>query len=796
MLKNYLLISFRNLRKHLSYSLINIFGLSMGLATCLLLVTWITHELSYDRFHEQADQIYRPSLEMSFGGQEVKTPVSPTALLPALLDFPEVETGVRVYNPSAWNAFIVKKDDKLFQETHFYYADSTFFKIFSFKLLKGDPTKALVAPNSVILTTSTAEKYFGNEDPIGKTLIINNTTEYTVTGLMPDVPSNSFLQFDFLGSFSSLRQAQEKTSWWSANYQTFIRVHEKADIGALTSKTDNLVRKAVSNDLKGTSDVVHYNFLKLTDIHLRSPYDSEFEVVGDIQYVYIFSGVALLILFIACINYINLATARAIDRAKEVGIRKVVGAFRNQLFLQFLGESAMITGISFVVAFFTAQTLLPVFNTITDKNLSASSFYTPLFLSLSALILLIIALLSGAYPATAITSFKPVSVLKGNFKFSGKGVWLRKVLVITQFSISIILIVGTIVILKQLSFIQDKKLGFKKDNVMILPLDDRTAEVYSELKTEFIRSGYVSQIGRATESPTVVRGRYGFNLNENEEQGILTTAVAVDTGYIPSLGMEVVGGRNFNDGDFQRVKTDTFYAFIVNESLLKVLHLEPEQAVGTPANLSGKKGEIVGVVKDFHFSSLHSEIGPLVIFSHEDYNHIFLRLETANLTPALEKLKQISARVTPHRPFEYEFLDQQYAKLYSSEQRMGTIFTIFASLAIIIACLGLLGLVSFTAAQKTKEIGIRKVMGATVANIVVLITRDFSRLVLIAIVLSIPVSYWMMDLWLEDFAYKTTIGVWPIVIAALLSIVIAFAAAGYQAVKAALLDPAQTLRNE
>jgi putative ABC transport system permease protein len=797
MLKNYLIISFRNLRKHFSYSFVNIFGLSMGLTICLLLITWINHELSYDKFHKMSENIYRPSLEMSFGGQSLKTSVSPTALLPALQQFPEIEAGVRIDNPSGWNAFVVKKDDHVFQEDHFYFADSTFFDVFTFKLLKGNPKNALREPYSVILTSSSAKKYFGDTDAFGKTINVNGTQDYTVTGIMADVPSNSFLQFDFLGSFSSRLQSREQPIWWSANYQTFVIIRDHTNIAALSAKTDQLVRKAIGSELNNPSDVVHYNFMKLTDIHLRSPYESEFEVVGNIQYVYIFSAIALLIVLIACINYVNLSTARAIDRAREVGIRKVVGALRKQLFIQFMGESAMITGISFVLAFFTAQLLLPLFNSISHKNLDADVFYNPAFLSINLLMLVLIALLSGAYPATVITAFKPVTILKGNFKFSGRGVWLRKFLVITQFSISILLIVGTLVILKQLDFIQNKKLGYKKDNVLVLPLDNSMDNAYRQLTTEFLRTGDVSNTGRATESPTMIRGGYGFNLaGRPDNEGLILTAIAADTGFIPTLGIDLIQGRNFTQADFRHAETDTVYAFIINESLLKILHLDEKTAIGTKARVSGRKGEIVGVVSDFHFASLHNSIGPLVIFSEQNFNHMFVKLNTNNVSLVLKKLKAISAKIVPQRPFEYQFLDEQYGALYASEERMGIIFTIFAVLAIVIACLGLLGLVSFSAAQKTKEIGIRKVMGATATSIVVLITKDFTKLVLIAIVLAIPLSFWIMNLWLNDFAYKTTIGIWPVVAASAVCIVIAYCTAGFQAIKAALINPAKTLRNE
>ncbi|HYG01347.1 MAG TPA: ABC transporter permease [Chryseosolibacter sp.] len=797
MIKNYLLIALRNIRKHFTYSMINIFGLGLGLATCMLLMTWVSHELSYDRFHENADRIYRSSLEMNSNGQQIRTSVSPTALLPALKGFPEITEGVRVYNPSSWNPYVVKKDDKLFQEKRFYFADSTFFEVFSFPLTKGNPETALKDPNSVVLTKTAAKKYFGDEDPVGKTLRVNDTNEYTVTGLMNDVPANSFLQFDMIGSFSSLRQANQPLIWWSANYQTFVVVAEGTDIEALSAKTDKLVNNAIGNDLSAPDDFVHYHFMKLTDIHLRSPLTNEFEVVGNIEYVYIFGAIAALILLIACINYINLATARAVDRAREVGVRKVVGAFRKQLFVQFLGESVLITCIAFIVGFFIAQLALPLFNAVTGKALDGALFYSPLFLSAAVVILLLISLLSGAYPAMVITSFKPVSVLKGNFRFSGGGIMLRKALVVTQFCISVMLIVGTIVIFKQLSFIQNKKLGYEKEQVLVLPLDKKSGAAYNELRSELLRKGAAVNVGRATESPVKIQGGYSFAVKSlDAKDDLMVTAVAADTGFIPALNMQLSAGRNITENDFQRVQKDTFYAFVVNEALLKSLFLDTKDAIGKHAQLSGRHGEIVGVINDFHFSSLHSRIGPLVIFSQEDYNHIFVELPAGDVKSNIESIKSVVTAITPHRPFEYQFLDEEYDRLYSQEQRMGIVFVCFATLAIVIACLGLLGLVSFTAIQRTKEIGIRKVLGATAVNIILLITRDFGKLVIIAVAIGIPLAYYVMNQWLGDFAYRTNIGFMPVLFAALTCLLIAFGTAGYQAVKAALIDPAKTLRND
>jgi putative ABC transport system permease protein len=799
MIRNYILIGFRNLVKHRFYSIINVAGLGLGIAASLLLVSWIIHELSYDRFHRDADRIYRSSMEYSFGGQTAKTSVSPTKLLPTLQkNFAEVEDGVRLYNPTNWNPYIVRYQENVFQESKFFYADSTFFRVFSFTLLEGDPQTALQEPNSVIMTISTARKYFGREDPIGKTLVVNNDN-YTVTGLLEDLPTNSIIDFDFLGSFSSKPQSKELI-WWSANYETYVRLAPSTDLNALTEKTEALVRKELASELTNPGDYVRYNFMRLTDIYLRSDM-SEGAKVSDIKYIYIFGAIACLVLLIACINYVNLATARAADRAKEVGIRKVVGAMRNQLLLQFTGESLIVTQLSLCVGFLIARLALPAFNDITGKSFAGSIIFSPVFIGISVLLAFIIALAAGAYPAIAITSFKPVSVLKGSFKTSRRGIWLRQSLVVFQFCVSTILVIGTLVVVKQLDFLQQKKLGYDKDNTLIIPLDKKTEKVYNELKTEVLRSGVASNIGRATESPTSIAAGYSLNVQDGSDApGMIVTAMSVDAEFIPTLGMEFLEGRNFNEADILKAQNDTTsssYSFIINESTLRELSIDTEKAMGLRVSMNGRKGEIVGVLKDFHFAPLHKKIGPLVLFNQvSDYNNIFIKLKSGDIAESVASVKRIYNQLVPHRPFEYQFIDQRYSSLYNNEQRMGKINTVFALLAILIACLGLLGLVSFSAAQKTKEIGIRKVLGATASSIVLLITKDFTRLVIIAIVIGFPIAYWIMDKWLSDFAYKTEIGLSPVLWSSLLCVIVAFGTASYQAVKAALINPADTLRNE
>ena len=793
MIRNYLLISLRNLRKHFSYSLINIFGLGLGLATCIILVTWIRHELSFDRFHKDSQNIYRGTVEMSFGGQVNVLKSTPNKFLAELkAGFPEIENGARFYNLSSYNPFIVQYNDALFQEGQFSFADSTFFNVFSFDFIEGNPDKALKDPYAVVITESTSKKYFGTESATGKVLKVNGA-DYTITGVIRDVPLNSSLQFDFLASFHSNTYGRETPQWFPANFLTFIKTTEKANLQSVADKINEQVKKDLASELTGENDYVRFSFLPIADIHAKEG--------GRMIYIYIFSAIAFLILLIACFNYINLSTARAADRAKEVGVRKVVGAMRKQLFGQFIGESVMITFLAFLTSLLMVEAMLPAFNSIAGTSFGAGVFFDPGFLAIAVVILIVIALLSGAYPAIAISGFKTLSILKGSFKFSGKGIWLRRVLVVSQFTISITLIVSTIVIYKQLEYVRNKQLGYSKDNTIILPLDRRTVKVYDQLKTELLKSGNAKMVARASESPTEIFAGYGVSVpGSATSRDIMTTAITIDEEFIPVFGMEFVAGRNFTEADFRKVEADTSRqssSFIVNETTLKELYIDPEKAVGTKLTLSGRSGEIVGVVKDFHFASMRKKILPLILFNEIDqFNYIFIKLDPSDIQQSLAGVKKVCQAITPHRPFEYSFVDEQYAALYANEERISGIFIGFASLAIIIACLGLLGLVSFSAAQKTKEIGIRKVLGASLTGIVLLITKDFTRLIIVSIVLGAPLSYYLMTQWLNEFAYKTEIGIGPVVWASIACITIAFGTSGYQAIKAALIDPAETLRNE
>lgn len=797
MIKNYLVIALRNLRKHSGFSTINIFGLGLGIGTCLLIVTWVVDELSFDRFHQKQDRLYRSSLEYSFGGQVVRTAVSPTALLPTMLTLPEVETGTRFYNQSAWSPFIVRVGDKIFTEARFCFADSTFFDVFSFPLLKGNPQKALSQPYQVLLTESIARKYFGDVDPVGKSLQINNGRDYVVTGVLKDTPDNSFLQFDFVASFVSLEAARTEPIWWSANYMTFVVLNPKAGPKAVEEKSSAIALKAVQDDIQGEGDYIRYNMMLMKDLHLHSDFANESEVVSSIVYVYLFAGIAILVLIIASINYVNLTTARATERAREVGVRKVAGARRKQLFFQFMAESGCVTIAAFIVAAAFAVLALPLFNELTGKHFNTDKFLNPAFMMWTLIGIVILSVTAGVYPAMIMASFRPMNVLKGSFRHSSRGLWLRRSLVVVQFTVSVVLIVGTLVILKQLNFLQDKRLGFDKENVLVLPLDSETDEKYPTLKTELLKSGAVQYVSVGSSAPTHVQAGYSISLAENTGRGIAITGLIVDHDYIPAMGMEVLHGENFSEEDVKRNSEGVDKNFILNEVALKELGITPASAVGRQVIFNGQKGAIKAVVKDFHFSSLHHPIKPLAMFIEpENLNKILIRLTAGDVSERLATVERITSALLPHRPFEYSFLDQDYAAMYTEEQRMGTIFIVFAILAIVIASLGLLGLVAHAAVQKTKEIGIRKVLGASASGVVVLITRDFAKLVAIGILIGIPASAYLMNMWLNQFAYRTDVGPGPMVIATITCLVISLATAAFHAVKASMVNPAETLRSE
>ncbi len=797
MLKNYIIIALRNLKRQMGYALINIFGLAIGLTCCMLIGIYVIHELSYDEFHTQADNIFRANVTYSTTGGSRKSYTTPTALLPNLRrEFNEVTTGTRVFNISMFSPVVVQKDDAKYQEERFFYADSTFFDVFSFEIVSGNPEKALAKPMSVMLTESSVSKYFNDEDPLGKVVKVDGT-DYTITGILADIPDNSHIKFDFLASFSS-RKASRQEIWSSANYATYVVLSNADTRYKLEEGMNELVMKQLG-DLMGETQI-SFDLMALRDIHLRSDTDWEMQPQGDIRYIYIISIVGLLILVIACINYMNLATARSIERAREVGMRKVLGAVRKQVFHQFMGESVIITTISMIIALILVNMSIGAFNQLTGKALSLGDVFSSQLIAGLIVTFVLVSFLAGAYPALSLSSFAPGDVLKGSFKRSKSGIWMRKALVIVQFSISIFLIIGTLVIYQQLNYMRNKKLGYNKENVLVLPTDNVVNKNFATIKTELEQRDDVVAVSIASESPTDIGGGYSLSVpGYFDDLGV--RAITVGTDFLGTMQMELVSGRNFNDSDYamatREKRQERQYSFIVNRELIKTLMVDEGSILGQKINLNGRQGEIIGVVDDFHFTSLHTKISSLVLFIEPwQFHKIFIRVKSQDLQKTILAVEDRWKEIVPDRPFVFDFLDDEYDAMYRGEMRLSNVFTTFAVLAIVIACLGLFGLVSFAVQQRTKEIGVRKVMGASVASLFFLVSKDFSRLVLIAFLIAGPLGYWLMDQWLNDFEYRITIGFLPIVFSIFCALLVAFLTVSYQSMKAATVNPAEILRNE
>ncbi len=798
MLKNYVIIAFRNIKRQLGYSLVNIFGLAVGLACCILIGLYVKHELSFDKFHESVENVYRVDLTFSSAQGENKTFMTPTALLPTLKrEFDEVKQGTRVFDIGGFSPVIIHHGNVKYQEPKFFYVDSAFFDVFSFKLLAGNPNKCLTQPRSVVLTEKSATKYFGDEDPLNQIVKVDGR-DYTVTGVVEDVPDNSHFQFDFLASFSSIRAAKQEI-WSSANYATYIRFADNENVTEIKHLLNQKVKEALGEERSMT---LTFGFMPITDIHLRSDIADEMQPQNSITYIYIISVIGLLILIIACINYMNLATARSVERAREVAMRKVLGAVRKQVFVQFMGESAIVTFLSIVVALILVNVVLSPFNSLTGKEIVPQDLFGGTVLLGLLLTFLFVSFVAGAYPSMSLSAFAPSSMLKGNFTRSKTGNWMRQTLVIFQFSISIFLIIGTLVVWKQLDFMKNKKLGYDKENVIILPTDNNVNKNFATINTELTQRQDVLGVSIASESPVNIGGGYTLNVPGIIDHAMSVNAVAVDENFINNMDMNLLHGRHFNDTDLKLVSKEKWeereYAFIINEQVLTTLLIENyDKILGQKVNLNGRQGEVVGVIENFHSTSLHRKINPLVLMLEPaQYNMLFVRLKTDNLQKTLLSIEDEWKRIVPDRPFVFEFMDEEYDAMYRSEERLSNVFTVFAVLAILIASLGLFGLVAFAVEKRNKEIGVRKVLGATVPSLFFLISKDFSKLVIIAFVIAAPLAYWLMQGWLEDFEYRTTVGWLPIVVSIVGALGVALLTISYQSIKAAMLNPAETLRAE
>ena len=808
MIKNFLKIAVRNLIKNKGFSAINIFGLSIGIATCLLITLFVLDELSYDKFNDKANRIHRVNVDIKFGGAEQKFAVASAPLAFTMVkELPEVENAVRFrsYGPS-----VVKKGEENINERRIIFADSTVFSVFTFPMLTGDPKTALTQPNTVVITKTIAEKYFGKTNAVGRVLRFDNTSDYKVTGVIKDLPQTSHFNFDFFVSLSTSDESRND-KWPSFNFNTYLLLRKDADPKLVAKKVQDINDKYVwpqvkqmmnidPDDFKRSGNYMNLSLMPVTDIHLHSDRIAELGVNGDMQVVYIFSVIAVFILLIACVNFMNLSTARSANRAREVGVRKVLGSGRASLINQFLTESVLLSIISFVIALGIAMLLLPFFNEVSSKHLTLSLLHHPVLLPVLIICSIAVGLLAGSYPAFYLSAFQPILVLKGKLSSGFKHSFFRSSLVVFQFFISITLIIGTIVVYRQLTFIQNKKLGFNKDQVLVVHnayvLGDKAEAFKNEVKKfKDVRSaslsGFLPVPSSRNDNPFFPEGII------QQEKAVATQYWTVDHDYIKTLGMEIKSGRDFSR-DFP---TDS-NAVIINETAARLFGFKDPvgKTVTTllDANQPAKKTNytIIGVVKNFHFESLRENIGALCMHLGPSNNAVSFRMNAGNAENNIKNIQALWKRMAPAEPFNYSFLNEDFNAMYRAEQRTGKIFISFAVLAVLIACLGLFGLATYAAEQRTKEIGIRKVLGATVTNIVNMLSKDFLKLVIIAAVVAFPVSWWLMHYWLNDFAYRINISWWIFVAAAVIAVVIALATICFQAIKAAIANPVKNLRTE
>ena len=793
MVKNYLKIAIRNIKKHKGYSFINISGLAVGMACCILILLWVKDEMSFDQFHENADVIYRVTEhQYNSSGDYFPVAVTPWPLAEALKnDFPEVVESSRLRILSG--RLISYKEKKIY-ERDFVAADPSFLNMFSFPLKKGDLSTALTEPNTILITQQAATRYFGKEDPIGKILTYNNRYDFKVVGVLENTPHNSHIQFDFLVPFeSTLREFGWTDSWWTNNYTTYIQLADNTSIQHISDKVSDYLKKM--NERTRTKLILQ----PLTDIHLRSDY--AIDLYGHTEntaiYVYAFSVIALFVLLIACINFMNLSTARSEKRSKEVGLRKVVGANRLNIIAQFYGESLFMTLISFLAAILLVYLLLPAFNNVSGKLLSLDSLKDPVFLLGLFGIMLMTGLISGSYPALVQSSFRPVDSIKGiglkHSSKSGKSLF-RRTLVVTQFALSILLIIGTLIVYKQINYMLSKELGYEKESMIYFIKRANVRTQYDVFKSELLREPNITGITTSSDVPTyTVHSTTAFSWEgKDPETSFLIHQFSVDFDYIKTFDMNIIAGRDFSKEFPVDASTKSF---IVNETAVKTMGLK--DPVGSKFTLYSNSGQIVGVVEDFHFKSLQKEIEPLVmrIESQRD-SYVFVKFRSEQTQEAIASVQRVYNSFNPDFPLEFTFLDEAVERLYDSEQKTKTIFNYFTLIAVIISCLGLYGLAAYMAQQKTKEIGIRKVLGASILNIVTNLSKEFILLVCVANAIAWPLAYLAMNKWLHSFAYRITIDPLIFIYAGLVSTLLGLMTVSYHTVKSATANPVDSLRYE
>lgn len=793
MFKAYLKTGWRNLRKNKVFSFINIFGLTIGITCCMMIFLFIMNEFSVDNFHQQGQKMYRVMRGFDNNGDKSWVPYLSGPYAPALLnDFPtEIKKAVRVRPVTGLISF----QNKGYNERKVYMTDDNFFTLFSFPLIKGNPATVLKEPGSVVITEKTAKKYFGDEDPIGKVVQFDKDLSLKVTGVAKDVPLNSHLNFDLIIPISNVAREDWFNVWINNNQFVYVLLDKESDKGRLEQQFPAFMHKYMGADMARFGTTFDLKLNPLADIYFEgaSPFDNVRH--GDKKVVFIFLSIAILILLIACINFMNLSTIRAVERSKEVGLRKVMGAMRNHLVWQFIGESFLLATISCILAIALLHLLMPWYNELLGYSLTVSWNTLPIYLFLLGVIVLV-GFLAGSYPAIVLSGFSPIEALKGKLRLGTGGVFFRQALVVVQFSISVLLIIGTITIMNQMRYVKNKELGFHKEHTVVVPISSN--DLYDRrwtFKNELLNNKYVESVSIMSGEPGGFHDIHNFEVEGANDQVLKLRTEFADFEYVPTLGLKIIAGRNMS-GKFP---TDTTESVLINRTAAAKLGFTPEQAIGKWIKNTIRdqsKRRIVGVVEDFNFRSLKERMDPLVISPAEDNRVIAIRLKTGDVKTALEDIRMTYSKLVPDYPFEFEFLDVNFDSLYKADERQQTLMGIFSGLAIFIACLGLFGLASFTAAKRTKEIGVRKVLGSSISGIVVLLSKDLLKPVLLAILIAIPIGYYAMHNWLQNFAYRAPFQWWIFVLAGLIAASIALLTVSFQAIKAAVVNPVKSLRSE
>jgi putative ABC transport system permease protein len=805
MLKNYIKIAFRNLVRHKGYTFINIFGLATGIICCLLILVYVQDELSYDKYHEKAEQIYRIVNAGVIRGNQIKMPLVSGPWGPAMVEaFPEVLKAVRIKPPdSRW---VIAHEEKKFPEKGLYFADPTFFEVFDVEMVAGNPETALDAPYSIVITEEMAEKYFGEEDPIGKIIVGDNWMNFNITGIMKKHPPSTHMDYDFLVNFETLNRAMEPVNnqllygdlsrnWQNFRVYTYLLLDVNADPDTVEAKMQTLLEERLGRMLRTAGVELNPYLQKLTDIHLKSNLEGEIGPTGDESYIYIFSVVALFILLIACINFMNLSTARSENRAKEVGIRKVVGADRAQLIKQFLGESLTFTFVASIISGIAVLFLLIPFNAIAQKNISVSSLINVQTILLLIGLVIIVGFVSGSYPAFLLSAFRPADVLSGKKHKGASGGLLRKILVVVQFSISVFLIIGLSVIYGQMGYFKNRSLGYDKENIMAIPLSDPAPRsTYESYKTALLSNSNITSVSAASTMPG---GLFGIALlrpvGRPADENLTVQMIAVDYEFIETFGIKLHEGRDFS----REFTTDLNRALLLNEEAVKQFgfdsSLDKRLSPGGQVDLP-----VIGVLKDYYFKSLHQKIEPFAmsVSTSQAFTWVFIKTTDESMPRVMQFAEQEWRRINPGHPFEYTFVDRNNDLMYQSEIKLSRLFSIFTGIAIYIACLGLFGLASFTVVQRTKEIGIRKILGASIGGIVLILSKEYVKWVVLANVFAWPLAYYLMRRWLEGFAYHTDLNIFAFIASGILALIVALVTVSFQTFKAASANPVDSLRYE